>query len=452
MRLKNLWRGALGRGDGGVGASADRTVVLLSPYFPPSTVAGVHRARHLAKYLPRTGWRPILLCVDERHHEELLDPDLAALVPSSVEIVRVGALPTRLTRLAGVGEIGLRAWLPLRRALFGLLSSRPIGAVMITGSPYYPMLLAPEIKRSFPVPVVLDFQDPWVSEWGARQPALSKAGLSHRLATALEPRALRGADFVTSVSDVQNAEMARRYPWLDASRMAGIPIGCDPDDFAALPSHRDEAGTLGLEPGFVHLSYVGTFLPRAEPLMRTLFKAVARLRAGEPALASRLRLNFIGTSNRPVGASNDLIRPIADQEGIAELVTEVPRRVPYLAALSVLARSTGLLLIGSDEPHYTASKIYPALLSGRPFLSLFHRASSAHAILAAAGGGTALSFATERELAELERPLAEALRALATDPGAFGRAASSVYAPYAAENIAARFGAILDRLSVRQPP
>src|SRR5207302_1791874 len=125
-------------------------------------------------------------------------------------------------------------------------------AVLITGSPYYPMLLAPEIRRRFRVPVVLDFQDPWVSAWGAAQPRFSRAGLVYRAAAILEPRALHGADFVTSVSENQNAEMAARYRWLDASRMAAIPIGGDPDDFAALRSGSAQEETWP-EPGYIHL-------------------------------------------------------------------------------------------------------------------------------------------------------------------------------------------------------
>ena len=46
------------------------------------------------------------------------------------------------------------------------MEERPVGVVLITGSPYYPMLFAGVVKRRFGVPVVLDFQDPWVSAWG----------------------------------------------------------------------------------------------------------------------------------------------------------------------------------------------------------------------------------------------------------------------------------------------
>jgi Glycosyl transferase 4-like domain len=431
---------------------SDRTVIIVSPYFPPSTLAGVHRARHLAKHLPAAGWTPIVLCVDETYHEQGLDPALAALVPGHVQIVKTAALPARLTHGLGFGDISLRAWWPLRRALVRLLKTQPVGAVLITGSPFYPMLLAPVIRRRFRVPVVLDFQDPWVSAWGAEQPGLSRAGLSYRLAKVLEPRALGGSDFVVSVSDTQNEEMASRYPWFDCSRMAGIPIGGDPDDFSDLRAAPAFEGENHLEPGFIHLSYIGTFLPRAGPLVRTLFRAFARLRAAEPALAARVRLNFIGTSNQPNDGLTFRVRPLAEAEGVADAVRETPRRLPYMHALGALARSDGVLLIGSDEPHYTASKIYPALMSGRPYLSLFHRASSAHAILIAAGGGRGFAFATPEELAALEAPLADGLRTLAAAPESLGRVDPSAYAPYEARAIASRFARIFDRFAAKGPP
>src|SRR6516225_822448 len=102
-----------------------RTVVIVSPYFPPSTLAGVHRARHLAKHLPAAGWTPIILCVDETYHEQGLDPALAALVPEDVKIVKTTALPARFVRSLGFGDISLRAWYPLRRALIRLLETQP---------------------------------------------------------------------------------------------------------------------------------------------------------------------------------------------------------------------------------------------------------------------------------------------------------------------------------------
>jgi hypothetical protein len=312
------------------------------------------------------------------------------------------------------------------------------------------MLLAGAVRRRG-IPVVLDFQDPWVSRWGAAQPPLSKAGLSHRLATRLEPRALRSASFITSVSDVQNAEMAARYPWLDRTRMAAIPIGGDPEDFEHLRRRGLKPPADLLAPGRINLSFVGTYADRFEPVVRSLFASARRLRETEPELAHRIRLNFIGTSALVDGHQAFRVRPLADAIGVTDMVHEAPRRLPFLEALAVMAHSDGLLLIGSDEPHYTASRIYPALMSGRPFLSLYHAASSAHAILEAAGGGIALAFADGRREEALIADLADGLARLATVPATVGRVRAEAYAPYEAHAIAAQFADIFSALTAEMP-
>ena len=103
---------------------ANRVALILSPYFPPSTLAGVHRARHLAKHLPASGWTPLVVCVDEAHHEERLDPELAALLPCRHRSCESRGHAGWLTRRIGVGDIGLRAWAHLRRTLFRVIETK----------------------------------------------------------------------------------------------------------------------------------------------------------------------------------------------------------------------------------------------------------------------------------------------------------------------------------------
>jgi hypothetical protein len=131
---------------------------------------------------------------------------------------------------------------------------------------------------------------------------------------------------------------------------------------------------------------------------------------------------------------------------VSDLVTETPQRVLYLEALSLLARSSGLLMIGSTEPHYTASKIYPNLMAARPFISIFCATSSAHSILSVAGGGIAFAFSNEAELRELKEPLKKALLMLIDHPERFGEPDPAVYAPYTAHAVAGRFAGIFDRI------
>ena len=423
-----------------------KAVAILSPHFPPASLAAVHRARHLAKHLPSFGWQPLIVRADERYYTERLDPQLAALVPSSVHQIRTAAIPAPFARRFGVGDIGLRAYSGFRSALSDAVRRNNIAAVLITGSPFYPMLLARYVREHLNVPVVLDFQDPWVSAEGADRSGFSKGGVAHRLSVVLEPRAVRHADFITSVSERQNHEMAARYPWLDRSRTAAIPIGGDPDDFEALRRHPPAAPHVHLDPAMINISYVGTFLPRAGPLVRVLFEALASLREDHPRISSRVRLNFVGTSNQPSGAGSHLVAPIAAEAGVSDLVMETPQRVTYLEALSLLANSSGLLMIGSTEPHYTASKIYPNLMAARPFISVFSAASSAQVVLSAAGGGIAFAFSNEAELRDLKEPLKKALLMLIDHPDRFGKPDPAAYAPYTAHAVAGRFAGIFDRI------
>jgi len=366
-------------------------------------------------------------------------------VPAHVRQIRTSAFPARTARLFGVGDIGLRSYFSIKDAIEQATKTERPNVIFITGSPFYPLLLSGWIKKEFGIPVVLDLQDPWVSAEGALRPKFSKGGLAHQLALLLEPIALRHADFVTSVSDRQNTEMADRYPWLDRTRMAAITIGGDPSDFESLRASPPQDPIVTMEADRIHLSYVGTFLPKASPLVSILFEALGRLRAEAPELANRLVLNFVGTSNQPNGGGTHLVSPLARAAKVDDLIREVPQRVPFLEALHILANSDGLMLIGSDEPHYTASKIYPALMSGTPFLSMFHHASSAHHILSEAGGGFAHSFQNIGQLPELLPVLIRNLELFALKKVDLPPANPDFYEAYTASKVSSAYAKIFDQ-------
>ncbi len=427
--------------------SALRPVVIVSPHFPPSTLAGVHRARHLAAHLPSHGWDPVIVRVDERHYTETADPGLAGLVRADLKQVRTGALPIGLTRPFGIGDIGLRAYRALGAATIAAVREQEAKVVMLTGSPFYPLLLAGAIKRATGAKILLDFQDPWVSAQGQARPLLSKGRAAHELSRLLEPRAVRHADFISAVSDTQNAEMAARYPMLDPAAMAAIPIGGDPGDFAALRRSPPPGATHVLDPDAINFSYVGTFMPRSGALMEAMLAGLRALRERQPALGNRIRLNFVGTSNQPSAGAPARVMPIAERVGVADLVRETPRRVAFLEALALLATSDGLMLIGSDEPHYTASKIYPNLMADRPYISLFHAASSAHRILTEAAGGASFAFDSIDQLEGMTDDIAAAFARIAEHPASFASPRPAAFAPFTADAVAARYAAIFDRLA-----
>jgi hypothetical protein len=82
---------------------------------------------------------------------------------------------------------------------------------------------------------------------------------------------------------------------------------------------------------------------------------------------------------------------------------------------------------------------------------MFHRASSSHKILAAAGGGRAIAFDSTEELSALQVPIAKALLNLALAAGRFGAVNPTAYEAFLASAVARRFADIFDDLAT-QPP
>jgi len=362
-----------------------RHVLMVSPHFPPDSSAASHRLRLLGPYLPSAGWTPTIVTVDPSAYEGRLDAGLESLVPPTVDVVRAHAWPARWTRPVGFGDLGLRAWTGLRRSCRRLLATRQFDALFITVYPVYPALLGPALKRRFGVPFVLDYQDPWVGEWGKSVGSASGGGVdwksraSRQLGLWLEPRVVAAADALVAVSQGTIDGVVSRIPAAAQVPHGIIPVGFDGADFDRLDGRRPSSTLVDFNDGNVHLCYVGTLLPTGDATMRLLLRALARARSLDDE-ARRLRLHFFGTSNQSA-ADRYRVMPAAAELGVAEVVTEAPGRLDYMDALAVLVSASGILLLGSSDRHYTASKLYPALMARRPILAMFHCESSVVSIL-----------------------------------------------------------------------
>jgi len=137
--------------------------------------------------------------------------------------------------------------------------------------------------------------------------------------------------------------------------------------------------------GCCHLCYVGTLLPLGFETLRAVLRAVHMLREQDPQSYARLRLHFFGTSNERSEHAAQRVLPVAREIGVDDCVSEVAARIDYLDALTVQQQATAILLMGSSERHYTASKIYPGLLARRPILAIYHQDSSVVEILGRVG-------------------------------------------------------------------
>src|SRR5438270_7130290 len=180
---------------------ADRSVLLISPHFLPSNLAGVQRVRVMSRALRDYGWAPTIVTVDYHDYEELPDLSSLRLIRADVPVETVRALPASLCRPLGFGDIALRGQWALRRRVGELVESHKPSVIFATVLPGYTSLVGAWAKRRFKIPFVLDYQDPWVPKRGPELGGSAKRKAADKLARWLEPKAVAVADAITAVSD-----------------------------------------------------------------------------------------------------------------------------------------------------------------------------------------------------------------------------------------------------------
>jgi len=128
-------------------------------------------------------------------------------------------------------------------------------------------------------------------------------------------------------------------------------------------------------------------LPKAYEVLDRVLDAVALLRQKRSQLPAEFHLHFVGTGKSPNDPGGFNILPRAKQRGLSDCISEYPGRLPYLEVLTHLDAASGVLVLGSTEPHYSPSKVFQAIMSRRPVFAILHEQSSAVPILREANAG-----------------------------------------------------------------
>jgi hypothetical protein len=364
-----------------------KKILIVSPHYPPSNLAAVHRSRLFAQHLPSFGWEPIILTVHEDHYEEALDQNLQQLLPRDQRIEKVSAFNVTKPRL--IGDIGLRAFYQLRKRALELVQQEQIAFVYIPIPSFYVSLIGSYLKRKTGVKYGIDYIDPWVHVFPGSDKLFSRHWFSTKLAKWLEPKAVKEASLITGVAEGYYKGVKERNPHLLCSCVFGaMPYGGEAADHKGLQS-------LSIQPylfrknGKLQFVYAGAMLPKAYEPLRVIFKAI---RDHIDAFAET-EFHFIGTGKSPNDPEGYNVRSHAEEFGLWQTVVfEYPKRIPYLDVLVHLSGADAVFILGSTEPHYTPSKTYQAVLSEKPILAVLHGASTAVAVLQQSKAGVVLGF------------------------------------------------------------
>ncbi len=164
--------------------------------------------------------------------------------------------------------------------------------------------------------------------------------------------------------------------------------------------------------GFVHGVYVGRAGRDMDFALSVLFSALRDERRNAPELFAKIRLHFIGTDYAPADKARRWVIPIASRIGVEQFVTEEPNRIGYFDGLALLNDADFLLVPGSDDPQYTASKIYPYILARKPLLAVFHEMSSVVSVLRQTRAGEVVTFSEKSDLAAVSAEVGRVWRRL----------------------------------------
>lgn len=358
-----------------------KRVLIISPHFPPVNSPDCQRVRLSLPYYRAHGWDPVVLAVDPQHRPDWRDDSLLGSLPSDIPVHLCGAFRREITRYVGVNNLGLRCVAHLNRAAFRLLQKERFDLVFFTTTQYLVTPLGRLWQKRFGVPYVVDLQDPWRCDYydrpGApRPPGGWKYQFARLTAWLFEERTLGGAAGLMSVSPHYFGELRARYAWSKLPPHDVIPFGAPLADFEFLARQpAAPAPNPQLPAGVFNWVSTGSLGPSFSHALRVLLSGLRRLRERDPALAARIRLHFIGTSYADPEHTAAFALPLAEAYGVGDLVTEQPHRVGYLDSLRLMQAADGLMLLGTDDPSYSPSKLYPYYLAQRPILALAHDGS-----------------------------------------------------------------------------
>ncbi len=382
---------------------AQKRVLIVTYYFPPSGGPAVQRILRLLSVLPGLNWTPTILTVKNGDYP-VRDASLLDKIPTGVDVRRTTILePYRYYRkltkrregealdlsaaaLDGSGSKSIRErfalflrswlfipdpriiWLPFAvREGLRILRGKKIDLIFSSGPPNTVHLVALLLKRLTGKPWVADFRDPWFKYLMPRR----SGWLPQKVDEALCRQVVKGADHLVWVCDGVRREMDLAARGLFAGKDTVITNGYNQADFDGLVPEKSEQ--------FV-VTYVGSFFGRYD--LDAFIEAVERLMTDEEDFKRDFKLVFCGAVDASIAAK---LRASTFSENVEFLGYQ-----DHKTTLTKMVSATLLLLYIIDSfegRNIPTSKLFEYLGARRTVLALAPEDSDAGRILRQTGAG-----------------------------------------------------------------
>jgi glycosyltransferase involved in cell wall biosynthesis len=340
-------------------------------------------------YFKENGWEPEVLCVDPRFVEGKKDYELVKTLPHEIPIHWCRAIPFQLTRRLGMGGIGWRSRASLERLGSSLLQEGKFEAVYFSSTVFPSFGLGPKWLRRFGIPYFIDYHDPMWTDYyfqpGAPPPpgGVLKYRLTRLLAKRNEHRVMQSAAGVTCVSPGYVNLLRGRYSQTDPEKYIELPFGAPKKDFEiagdppslqapTMPAEELRRAKQGKDV-WRYIGAGGGIMADAVGIFgKTLSETIP---SGRNDLQN-VKIELMGTSYATYGTPAPSLSPILTKILPEAEVRESSERLPYMDSLRLLRSADRLILFGTNDPGYTASKLGVYVLARRPLLVICREESS----------------------------------------------------------------------------
>ena len=380
---------------------ADKKVLIVTYYWPPSGGSGVQRWLKFVKYLPQLGWQPYVF-TPENPSFDIKDPSLLRHVPDEAEVIHFpiwepyeiflkvskifgGASANKPTAVVGSKKRSLfqrastwvrgnffipdprRFWVkPSVEFLEEFLESNKITRIITTGPPHSMHLIGLKLKQRNPKLMwIADFRDPW-SEWGFLD-TLSLSSFVRKKHQKLEAKVLKTADRVITITPF----FVRRFASLGNRKVDLLTNGFDEDDFKQIAYSK---------PANFIIRHVGIINEKCDP--RPFMNALAEWCDDNGNVRDKIVMEFIGDVHP------DFRKFVNDSS--LNSVSKFTPAMPHAELLKQYGSSSLLLLVLTgykDAEGYMPGKLFEYIATGLPILGIGPEHGDAANLLRESGGG-----------------------------------------------------------------
>jgi len=375
-----------------------KKILIITYYWPPAGGPGVQRWLKFAKYLPESGWNPVIY-TPENPSYPLLDESLLKDVPQNIEIVKTKIwepyqLAEKLNKSnkkfkAGQFDVGknqswksrLSIWVrgnffipdarvfwvkPSIKFLEQYLKENKIDVLVTSGPPHSLHMIGLGLKKKLPnLKWIADFRDPWTEISYYKHLKLTKS--SDRKHRQLESAVFKNADITlaTSYTDAENFRKA-------GANAVCITNGFDESDASATHEKSQEKAFT--------LSYIGVLEQLRNP--ENLWKVLDELVKENQEFADHFTLKF-------AGRVDDKILQSIESSNLKNHILNLGY-ISHDKAVEEMANSNLLLITNfpnESSKGIIPGKIFEYLATGKHIISFGPTGADVSRILAETGAG-----------------------------------------------------------------